>query len=106
MRAFFEHALWHEEHLSDDALALIGGAENLPLEYRLTLVVVNQSEQATVYVRDLYIERAAGDEGVHLTRDEEQDTRLEPHQRISRHVLLSQSPIQRPGSRSRPPSRR
>lgn len=93
VRAHFEHASWHDDDLAPGALAMIGGPENLPLEYRLTLVVVNESEQATVYVRDLYIQDAADTLGVHLTYDEDEDTRLEPHERMARQLFLSQTTI-------------
>jgi hypothetical protein len=93
VRLEFEHAAWRDLDIESSALAMLGGPDNLPLEYRLTLVAVNDSETATVYLRDLHIRSMGSPDAIHLTYDESDDTRLEPRQRTSRHIFVVQLPF-------------
>jgi hypothetical protein len=86
---WFEHATYIED-TDPRAVALVGGPDGLPMEYRLTLVVVNRSPENTIYVRDLYIEQADGGIGQHIHgHDDDGDIRLEPHERTTRHVYVA-----------------
>ena len=84
----FGHAAWRDENIEPGALALLGGHENLPLDYRLEVIVVNESETTPVYVRALHIQQAVGDKGFNVTLDEQHMTRLEPGEPMVREVFL------------------
>jgi hypothetical protein len=86
---WFEHAACIEE-TDPRAVALVGGPDGLPMEYRLSLMLVNASAENTIHVRDLYIEQADGAAGQHIHGyDDGSDIRLEPHERTARHVYLA-----------------
>ena len=84
----FEHASMTEE-AGDEATVMLGGRQNLPLYYRLRIVVVNRSETSPVWVRRVTIERAEGDVGYDLTNEEDPGAfRLEPGEPWVRDVAI------------------
>lgn len=77
VRIHFEHAAIAEP-TSEGATFMIGGPQNLPLYYRLRIVVVNASETSAVWIRSVHLEQADGDIGYDLTERDSGAHRLEP----------------------------
>jgi len=88
----FGHAAWHES-VEPSVSQMVGGIANLPLEYRLQVIVVNASEEAPVFVRGVHPEQAAGDEGCNLTMEETEPTRLEAGEPMVRELFLHHVPV-------------
>jgi hypothetical protein len=87
----FGHAAWHDEASTEQEW--FAGRENLPLEYRLQIIVHNESEELPVYVRAIHIQTVAQDEGFQVTEDGESATRLEPGEPMVREAFLERIPI-------------
>jgi hypothetical protein len=82
-----EHTAWAEP-ASEGVLAMLGGEENLPLEYLLVVTVTNLSETTTVYVRAVLLEEVGGD-GRLLLRGDDPDARdlpLKPGEPLVRYA--------------------
>lgn len=86
VRIHFEHAA-KRKAADPQTVWIVGGEDNLPLEYRLRLVVVNASEEATVCIRSLSVHEAHGNRRVNLTVDEA-DAQLAPRQPMVRELNL------------------
>jgi hypothetical protein len=79
----------------DRATWLMGGPENLPLDYVLTLVVYNAGE-TTESISDLFLEDAEQTKGCHIA-DFLQDHVLRPRERIARSLTPEQLPFDTAG---------
>jgi hypothetical protein len=83
----FEHAAM-TELTGVQATWLLGGPENLPLYYRLRVVVVNASETSTVWIRSVHIQQADGNTGHDLTDRDAGAHRLEPGEPLVRDIAI------------------
>jgi hypothetical protein len=74
-----------------EPLRLQGGDE-LPIEHIVAIAVVNDSEEAVIFVHDLGVH---ADAPPHAGRGllDEGDVRLEPHQRLVREVVLGDADL-------------
>jgi hypothetical protein len=70
-----------------DGIAWFTVRADVPLEYRLSIIVVNESEEATIFVRHLFVEQPDGERRHSLTI-EPSDHRLEPHQQLVRRMFV------------------
>lgn len=86
VRIHFEHAA-RRKIADPQTVWIVGGEDNLPLEYRLRVVIVNASEEATIYVRRLRVQEAYGDGRVNFAIDES-DAPLAPRQSMVRQLNL------------------
>jgi hypothetical protein len=75
----------------DRAAWLMGGAENLPLDYVLTLIVYNEGE-TTETVSDLFVEDPDQTKPCHIAEFLHDHT-LRPRERIARSLTIEQLPF-------------